>query len=208
METSQYHEAIIKNGLTDVVIAMIREIQGTNLKGMFDTFKEIHGLLIEYEKLAKRKARYDVKAGCLYRFREYKESITDNRQFLTAGVIKKTIEDNQTAIIKANTYDLCTVIEEIYLTIDFILQQISRYVFDFKNGIDRLFTISGYKGDWVLLKNRKGLTFVLNRKSGEAFIGSFYGESILRDNTQTVCDGLCWRFEKRSYDRKTVYEMV
>ena len=201
------NDYIIAQGIFAAINDIIKIVSCRSLNSLFDCYEDIHKILSNYESHARTVIRDSIKNQCLYRYKQYKEEIISNRQFLYADLVQKHIADT-TNLERSRKCGLCACIEEAYYLVDHSLSKIKDEVMFAKGGIERVYVPQRYMNGYIFLKNSQGRTFVFDRNSNKGFVGYFRGKDIISDSTQTVCDDMYWTFAKEKQGNKTVYELI
>lgn len=200
-------DRVILHGVFNTINEITSDINYTSINDMFYRFETIHELLARYEQKAKNRIRDDIMRQCVYRYGQYKKEIIDNRQFLTADVIRNVLAQHAFRS-DMKKYGLCVCIEKAYLGIDFIMRSIDEHIQHIKGGISRFYKIKRYHGKFVMIENNRGLTFILDKDTNKGFIGYFMGSDIIPDRTKTVSDDEWWDFARARNRDGITYELI
>lgn len=186
------HSKIILHGLLSFTNYYFKDGY-CSLTEMFDKFESLHELLLRYEDISERSIRF--KEECLYRYNINKKLIIDSRRYLTNSkmceIMKNAFND-----IQSNTrYDLTTCIEEIYMRIDSIVNQIVEFIKHVSRYYSVKRRISGYL---ELINNfdKTETTFICDKNTLIGYQGFIRGNSLIRISCPSVSDNENWQFEK------------
>ena len=187
------HSEIVRHGLLYIVNEFYK--YGTSsLTGMFEEFETTHELLERYEEAVERFPRF--KSECLFRYKQNKEIIISNRRYLTGTILAGKIKNAFHGIEQNHKYDLTTVIDEIYMSIDFILNELVDHI----NKCCKTYRVRRRITGYVELENisftDSDATFMCDINTLEGFQGHIWGKSIMREQYPRLVDNENWVFTK------------
>lgn len=171
----------------------------------FNKFEITHELLNTYESTALTPIRF--KDECLYRYNTNKAFIIANRRYLNEKIFHDKIISafNDIKLKQYHKCGLTAVIEHLYMSIDFVLNELVDYI----NKSCKSYAVKRRTTDYLELVNvcDTNIKFVCNVSTLKGFRGFFKGKGMIRSLCPKLDDNEDWLFVKRENADGVFYDL-
>jgi len=194
------HSEIVRHGLLYITKEFYQSGY-SSLSYVFEKFESTHELLKRYEEAAERYPRF--KDECLFRYKKNKEIVIANRRYLTNQIFNDKIKSAFWNVEQNHNYDLTTVIDEIYMKIDFVLNELVDHI----NKSCKAYQVRRRAMGYLELENIgfSGMRFVCDINTLEGFQGYIRGKDIICKSCPRQEDDERWIFRKEKRSGRTMY---